>query len=279
MITIKGTAEKRTRGFLGFPFEIYRNGGSFKGAVIAPAHYHNELEIMLPQTGKTDLVIEGNTLCAQPENIYIINPGEVHAMYCHTDSFYYCLVFPKELLLLQGESIVNSRIIQPLFEGQIRLKRNITDKRCIELIKEISILEEDKKLNSPLILGKLYELFWNFEKQGCFEKTKTAPKAPIYRALDYMEENLDKKLTLKDIADKASLSPKYFCQYFKAYTGLTVIGYLNALRFKRAMYLLKNTNYSVLETALLCGYDNVSFFIKKFKEATGLTPAKYRKSS
>ena len=60
-------------------------------------------------------------------------------------------------------------------------------------------------------------------------------------------------------------------------TGSTPIGYLTALRIRHAQVQLLQ-GASVLETATTCGFENVSFFIQKFKEATGCTPGQYRKS-
>ena len=279
MIIIKGYVEKRIRGSLGFPFEIYRSSGVGKGVIITPAHYHNEIEIMMPQKGITDLAVEGENIAAVTGKIYIINPGEVHAMYSNTDSYYYAMVFPKELLELNKDNAVFTRLVAPLFEGRLSIVREIKDARSLEIFSEIENLSSDVNLNAPLILSRLLELLWHFEKCGYIKNAGKAQASPIHRAIDYMEKHLAEKLTLADIANKAGMSPKYFCAYFKKHTLTTAVSYINTLRITKARELLKTTSYSVLETAMLCGFDNVSFFIKKFKEATGQTPAKYRKTN
>ncbi len=277
MIIIKGYIEKRTRGLKGFPFEIYRDKGSRKGMLIASAHYHNELEIMLPKKGITDLAVEGETINAYVGQAYIINPNEVHAMYTNTESYYYAIVFPKELICLSGESIVNSRIITPLFEGKLKIKRQINDSLSLELLSQTAELYSDTLKNAPLILSNLYKLLWHFEQCGYFYGMEETERLPIHRAIDYMENHFAEKITLADIAGCAGMSSKYFCSYFKKHTLTTAISYLNALRIQKACQLLENKR-SVTDTALSCGFDNISFFIKKFKEAVGVTPAKYAKT-
>jgi len=277
VIAIKGYNETLKRGVKGFPFEVYRCKGAQKGDLIARPHYHNELEMLLPYKGITDIVIEGQTVNAVENNIYIVNPNEVHAVYTNTESYFHAIVFPKELLMLGEGSIINTQLLTPLFEGRKKLRRVITDSAAVEIFKEISELSVKSEENAPLIIAALYRLLWQFKQQGNYLKTESKSKEPIYFSIDYMEANLDKKLALADIASKAKMSPKYFCAYFKKYTGLTTVTYLNTLRIRRAQQLLKTTDYSVLEISLLCGFDNVSFFIKKFKEAVGKTPAKYRK--
>ena len=277
MIVIKGFNEKRKRCFEGFPFEIYRSSGVGEGIVITPAHYHNEIELMMPKKGITDLAVEGENITAVKGNIYVINPNEVHAMYANTDSYYYAMVFPKELLELNKNNAVYLRLIAPLFEGRLQLQRNINDSRSLELFTEIEALNADVTINSPLILSRLLELMWHFEKSGYIKSAGKDKVSPIHRAIDYMENHISEKLTLAQIAECAGMSPKYFCAYFKKHTLTTAVSYLNTLRIKKAQQLLKTTDYSVLEISLLCGFDNVSFFIKKFKEAVGQTPANYKK--
>ena len=65
---------------------------------------------------------------------------------------------------------------------------------------------------------------------------------------------------------------------FKEYTDKTLISYINDLRIEKSRTLLLHTDSSVTEVALAVGFNNTSYFIKKFQQATGISPNKFRRN-
>lgn len=98
------------------------------------------------------------------------------------------------------------------------------------------------------------------------------------RALAYMEENYGSSITLTDVADHVGLSPEYLSRLFKEDTGMKFVVYLNNLRLKYALSLLKNTNLKVYEVAEKVGYSNLSYFSTVFKKNFGQNPFEYKNS-
>ena len=98
----------------------------------------------------------------------------------------------------------------------------------------------------------------------------------IIEAITYIKANLQSKLTVEQIADHAGFSKFYFLRLFKRVTGCTLVQYINLLRCEQAKELLRDRNYSVKETALACGFDNLSYFSNVFKKHTGTLPGVYK---
>lgn len=96
-------------------------------------------------------------------------------------------------------------------------------------------------------------------------------------AIKYVQENIHRNLTIKDLADKACMSEPNFFRCFKQQYGITPVEYINQQRIQLAMKLLYNTSYSVSDICFACGYNNLNYFQKVFKKAAGDTPANYRK--
>lgn len=101
----------------------------------------------------------------------------------------------------------------------------------------------------------------------------------IHQALDYIHENYCEPLTLQTVAEQVSLSPNYFSSLFHQTTKMRFQDYVNAKRIERAIdYMTDPTQkYSVLQIALLCGFNNTANFNKAFKKLTGITPSEFRK--
>lgn len=100
--------------------------------------------------------------------------------------------------------------------------------------------------------------------------------ADIDECIKYMENNLSLPLTLNELSEKFHLSKQWLINKFKKYTNKTPMEYLTMLRINHSKDLLMNSNISIGEIALQCGYDNVYYFSNTFKKHTGISPLKYK---
>lgn len=74
-------------------------------------------------------------------------------------------------------------------------------------------------------------------------------------------------------------NPTYYIGWFKEKTGMTPNAYLNHVRIEKAMELLINTQYRVIDIALQTGYTNGSSFTRAFRRSVGLSPVQYRQKN
>ena len=78
---------------------------------------------------------------------------------------------------------------------------------------------------------------------------------------------------------RAGMNDQYFCRFFKKSIGRSPMVYINEFRIRQAMHFLEDTDESVTEVAMECGYNNLGNFLREFHRQTGTTPLKYRKNS
>ncbi|MCF0133967.1 MAG: PocR ligand-binding domain-containing protein [Blautia sp.] len=109
-----------------------------------------------------------------------------------------------------------------------------------------------------------------------FERNEYANHEAVQRAIIFMGQNFDQDLTLSKVAIQVYLNPAYFSTIFKKSTGMSFKEYLTKLRVDEAKRLLTNTDYTILDIAVACGFDNQSYFSKVFKKYTGFSPKAYR---
>ena len=95
---------------------------------------------------------------------------------------------------------------------------------------------------------------------------------------EYVNCHYEEHITLNGMAKIYFLNEKYLGRIFFQQTGVSFHQYLNQVRLKHCARLLRSTNKSVLEIALCCGFGNVTYCNRLFREQFGCTPGQYRKS-
>ncbi len=99
----------------------------------------------------------------------------------------------------------------------------------------------------------------------------------ITKILDIIDADLSQDLSLNAVASRLSLNPSYVSRLFKQFVGKTFVEFVTSRRIEQGKLLLETTDMKVGDVATSVGYQNSYYFIKLFKEATGMTPGEYRK--
>lgn len=97
------------------------------------------------------------------------------------------------------------------------------------------------------------------------------------KALQIIYDELDSPLLLNEVAERVNMSRSYFSACFKKVTGSSFNQYVREKRIRVAKEFLENTDYSIMEIAVKCGYEDEKYFGKVFRQETGFLPSKYRK--
>lgn len=92
----------------------------------------------------------------------------------------------------------------------------------------------------------------------------------------YINENLDKDLSLARLADIVYFNPSYLSRYYKQMTGKNLTEYLNEVRLNKAKVLLADKRIRVNDIAWKLGFNSPSYFTAFFKKLANITPQEYR---
>lgn len=101
--------------------------------------------------------------------------------------------------------------------------------------------------------------------------------AYIRKALDYIEMNYSRKISINELASHVGLDRSYFGSIFREITNVTPQQYLINHRIGKACSLLDNTNFSIGDISRSVGYDDPLLFSRMFKQERGMSPVNYRK--
>ncbi len=106
---------------------------------------------------------------------------------------------------------------------------------------------------------------------------ESGEKDPVAQSVNFMLENLTRKLKLEEITDETNLSASHYSRLFLNRTGHSPIDYFIQLRIQRACRLLDNSGRMIADVAREMGFEDQFYFSRVFRKVMGMSPADYRK--
>ncbi|MDR1980577.1 MAG: AraC family transcriptional regulator [Tannerellaceae bacterium] len=98
----------------------------------------------------------------------------------------------------------------------------------------------------------------------------------VMAAIHFMKENLEKRLSLVEIAAHTGYSPSHFSAMFSKRTGYTPLSYFNRLKIQQACYLLDFTEMKVNQICYKIGISDTFYFSRLFSKIMGMPPRQYK---
>lgn len=252
----------------------------------APCHWHDDLECIHILDGIMGYSINGQEIILHTGDSLIINARQVHFGHnCNgQDCRFLCILFHSSLFT--GSDTLLKKEIMPVLEhsGLAYWHFNMPDslgQTAAEILRRIGALKNAAPVGYELEVIGLLHILWSRLIRQIGE---LPPPGNLYTDLElqkdmmsYIYQNYGRKLTLAEIASSGRVSRSKCCQMFQHYLQQSPINFLNDYRLRITCNLLKNTELSITEIALSCGFNHLSYFSKMFMESFGCTPKEYRK--
>ncbi|MBI1344078.1 MAG: helix-turn-helix domain-containing protein [Terrimonas sp.] len=254
-----------------------------------PLHYHEEFELNFIQNAKHAKRVIGDHIQEIDDlELVLVGSNLQHAWFTHkcksSDITEITIQFHKNLL---DESFLRRNqlsFIRAMFE---KSQRGILFSRetTIQLAPRIKALGQKHGFDSVLeLFSILHDLSISRNMQLLsdstfnFQESYTYNNRRITKAIQYLNQNFDRPITLNEIAKLANMSDVSFSRYFKQSTGNTFIDSLNEIRLGHASRMLIDTTDSIAEIAYNCGFNNISNFNRIFRKKKSCTPKEFRES-
>jgi len=256
-----------------------QNMALFKPDVyIADKLMHSEdFHVIVPSAPPPDSYINGKLKSFNSKKIIIFNPGDTILSTSEG-------IRKQYLALLIKPALVNKIVEEMGLSGTLHFLNNINP-YSPELIQAIHTFDRESKRTDSfqLMLDCLsIQIVTLLVREFRSNLTKIPVHSPdmdtqIKLAIEYIHTFFNTNITIEDICDEINVSQFHFIRTFKNKMGVTPHQYLLQVRIQNAKDLLRSGQYTVSETALLCGFVNLSHFSSIFKEMTGYTPLAYKK--
>lgn len=269
-----------------FPVACYHDNLS---EAEVPWHWHDELEAFVVETGTARAAVNGaDCIIKQGEGLFV-NSGALHGVWpageetCRLRS----LVFHPRLVGGGVDSILWQKYLEPLLSDPCRPYIYFSHSQEWERDASGAIQEAWQACVSETegfefaVREWLSRLIFLLAKHCPATERRPSEKTlrdgeRIKAMLQYIQEHYGEELTLAKIAQSAAVSENECLRCFRSMTGSSPIQYVKQVRVQRAAELLEATGQKISEIGAACGFQDMSYFAKVFREVKGCTPKEYR---
>jgi len=245
------------------------------------AHSHSAVEIVLPQTGWVDYTVQDQLYHVHRDEVLIVPPGVNHGLNMEEGSSRLLFLFEPQVLEEMRDIKAASHGFQRTFYLHDGSETHARVRKLLESAAETYRSHEmmwntvcfSYILQIYALLGQEY-LSSRFRAER--RQENVIETQVISTAMNYINANFQRELTLDEVADFAGFSRYYFSRSFKIQTGYTFKDYLTQKRIQAAMELLMHTRKPMHEVAMESGFGSIATFNRVFRDSKGCTPTQYR---
>jgi AraC-like DNA-binding protein len=250
-------------------------------------HSHKNYELNLITSGSGRRIVGNHISSYTPGDLVLLGPNishcwEVlefdleHEPECIVTHFYENIISSDFFKIPELEEVVE---LLKLADSGILFRGPKTEKVAANLRKMVDL----NGLERYIELLKVFNLLLKIEDREFLALPSAMPSSydkdreQIDKIYEYVFQNIQEGINLKEASKLVYMEPSSFCRYFKKKTGQTFIDYVKSVRIGIATKLLSETDKPITHICYECGYNNLANFNYYFKVIMEKTPSEYRK--
>ena len=253
-------------------------------------HFDSDMETIYIFSGSMYIIINGESILLNEKEVCVIDSGCMHYFTSNQDKeciFYSGLCNES---LFSGAQLIQDKYINPIFHSfhpnyAIIRKDNPILPSIIALyssIKELTIHKNEAY--ELLLVSKIHEYIALLSlalPDSFFLKNPVSSNdfTSFQKMVHFIYTNYGEKITIDDLSNIGNVSRKHCYKLFYKYASKTPNDFLMDYRLDKAKNLLKQSNISIADIAMSCGFSHQSHFTTHFKKMYGITPNAYRNDS
>ena len=261
--------ENKVRGDAELPIQLSVDRAD-KSCEVFSGHWHEQLELHYIVQGGGDFRLGQQSIHVSEGDLLISNRNEFHSGYS-TQIPYMSNVIIFDMGDLSQELAKKNYVFQPVIRGDgvihDLIQRIFAEAKCQE--------SGYKQLCKALVTELFVYLCRNYVAEMMPERDSAKRKKDLERlnaVLGYIEANYNQRITVEQLADMVCLSEDRFGHLFREGVGQPPLQYINAMRLRKALNMLKTNQYTVTEVADAVGFRDYNHFGRLFRKQYGCTP-------
>lgn len=252
------------------------------------SRYVKDYEFDLYIDGEREMYIDGNYHHISKGALVFRKPGQLVESRGDYNMYTLTLDFSRELNIPQYKYLRHRKT-----EAQKFCNGDIADiipetfypkhhEEAIQILKKIANVSYpniiDEKMQEKLVMEFLLMILSDAYRYNRECESNSNEAGYIEKACKYINRNYSKSISIDDISDYVSLNKHYFIRIFKKELSTTPNQYIKDTRLFYARLMLIQTDLTIDEISISCGFNTTSYFIKCFRGKYGKSPKIYRKN-
>lgn len=266
-------------------WEINIKKNDFTSIESHPWHYHKEVEFIAVVEGKLGVQTKNKYVCMGQGDVMVLGASQPHRSKPLSDNLRY-VVFQIDLRKHFDQSTMPylycfSELTNPLEELNYIFEENQFVKGEIhtlimEIFKESQIQIRGYEIAISSVIKQILLLLLRNDTHNILSYTEEAGLNRLQPVLEYIDKNLEDKITVEEACSLLGLSYHYFIKYFKKIMGTSFIDYVNYQRIKKAERLLMTSDLSITNVGYDVGISNMAQFYKLFRKYNECSPKEFK---
>lgn len=266
----------------GFPLWFSLN--KTLGAGTTPSAWHEQLEIKYMISGRMSVVCDSRIMEARAGDLIVVNPYERHFTDVADGETAKYHLFMADLAESSTGAMYRQTFAKYLDESR-RFRGLIRSEELSALFLDmVRAYDPDDGRCFMRVYARFLLFFARLEELGADNggakkrhiEALSGRDTAVAAALEYVYQHYAEQISVDRLAELGSVSKEHFCRIFKRATGKTPGAFISELRMNKAGVLLAHTDLAVSEVAAGLGYDDNSYFSRRFKQYYGVSPTEYR---
>ncbi len=254
-----------------------------------PLHTHDFNELVFILRGSGLHIVDEEKYPLIRGDVFVIKGNQAHKFEKNKNMYVANLeylwerfkYFEKELIALPEFKALF--IYEPLYrkKQKFKAKLHLDGWQLNEVISVLDLIKKEemkKQKGYNLMLESLFKIVVITICRYYLETKQAGPNSllKITTAINYIETYFTENISRQTLAEKVGMNFNTFCKTFKETTGCSPIDYLIRFRIEKAIEMMNNNpKIKVIDAAINCGFESSSYFSKKFKQISGISPKEY----
>lgn len=252
-----------------------------------PVHFHPEFEInFIQHAANAERIVGDHKSMITETELVLVGPNLYHGWNdgkCKSEQIHEITIqFHRDLI---HESLLNRNMMKPIRELLNNASHGIlfSEETTKKITPQLQQLSRKNGLDAFIELISILHVLSVSENQrllcsGDMNTTDFANSNQIKKAFEYIAQNYQEKIQINDVAQFLNVTETTLSRLIKKRTGKSFVDFLNDYRIGFASRWLTETNQTISEIAVRCGFYNISNFNRIFKKNKGCTPSQYREN-
>jgi AraC-like DNA-binding protein len=246
-----------------------------------PDHRHKVFELTYLLRNELFMQVGGKAVLQKPGEMFIAYPDETHCSIDQLNSQGYHKIYAGIDLEAMGED--GMALSRQLRHGSHRIISKAQDVEPVFLALIRQVMKKDPKCEKVVssLLQTIVALLWQrLEMESTVGNRDRCPHSyPIHKVIQLMRENLDKRISLRELAHLAGYSVTQFCWRFRKEVGCSPQAYHMQLRLESARSRLLHPDAQIAQVALEHNFSSSQHFSVAFRRTFAAAPGRWRKSN